>query len=656
MPDLQAHGRAAGQKAGEKCRTVLDFQPTTPRSDRLPGQHDRLYRTLPEEVLSAHRYLPATLAMHFAGMCLVVFLFWNVVSAQLLVTWVSCFMVVWLGRLMQKLRFEPTDMNSAGDWLRWRFLWNIGSLGMAILWGWASWVLYPLGGFVQQTGLIVIIYTFSVVVVLDLSTQPGMYLAFLGLCFTPLITRIALAGDSRSYELAGILLLILSISVLLARHYREATERVLDLKVRADDLMEQLRAEKSAADDARRVAELANRAKTQFFTAASHDLRQPLHAMGLLVEALRQQTLGSELGRLVGTINSSVDALNELFSELLDISCLDAGVVTSTPQTFEIAHIFRKLRLNFDPIAFEKGLAFRVRGDRQVVHADPVLVERVLRNLVCNALRYTENGTVLVGARRQGGRILLQVLDTGPGISEADQQRIFDEFYQVPRVDLQGGAQPKGLGLGLSIVQRLSHLMDAPLGFRSELGRGTVFSLTLPAGHITSPVAHTLHRPWPLAPTLSGRLIVIVEDECSIRKGLEMLLKGWGAEVLPFDGFNAVQAWMSQGHENAVRPDLMIVDYELGYGANGVEIIDAVRCHFGAPIPAIVVTASTPVDHARAHDLHVLIKPVTPSRLRAMIAFKLGMKDHGTLAAAGTSTKNGSRPLGSEGDPACLPS
>lgn len=604
-----------------------------------PGQHDRSLRTLPDEVLSAHSYLPATLAMHFAGMCLVVFLFWHVVPAQVLATWVGCFMVVWLGRLIQKLRFKPADMNSASDWLRWRYLWNIGSLGMAVLWGVASWVLYSLGGFVQQTGLIVIIYTFSAVVVPDLSTQPRMYLAFLGLCFTPLITRIALAGDPRSYELAGILLLILSISVLLARNYREATERVLNLKVRADDLMEQLRAEKLAADEARRVAELANRAKTQFFTAASHDLRQPLHAMGLLVEALRQQTLGTELGRLVGNINGSVDALNELFSELLDISCLDAGVVTSTPQSFELTDIFRKLRLNFDPIAFDKGLAFRVRGDRQVVHADPLLVERVLRNLVCNALNYTENGTVLVGARRQGAKILLQVWDTGPGISEANQQRIFEEFYQVPSVDLQGGAQPKGLGLGLSIVQRLAQLMDAPLGFRSELGRGTVFSLTMPAGHITSPVADTLHRQWPVVPTLSGRLIVIVEDEHSIRKGLEMLLKGWGAEVLPFDGFHAVKAWMRQGPAGAGRPDLMIVDYGLGYGANGVEVIDAVRRHFGAPIPAIVVTASSPVEQAQAHDFHVLIKPVTPSSLRAMIAFKLRVKDRVRIPPIGDATR-----------------
>ena len=605
------------------------------------GQHDRLLRTLPEEVLSAHSYLPATLAMHFAGMCLVVFLFWHVVPAPVLATWVGCFMAVWLGRLMQKLRFKRADMNAASDWLRWRFLWNIGSLGMAVLWGLASWVLYPLGGFVQQTGLIVIIYTFSVVVVPDLSTQPRMYLAFVGLCFTPLITRIALTGDPRSYELAGILLLILSISVLLASNYREATERVLDLKVRADDLLEQLRAEKLAADDARRVAELANRAKTQFFTAASHDLRQPLHAMGLFVEALRQQTLGSELDRLVGNINSSVDALNELFSELLDISRLDAGVVTATPQSFEITEIFRKLRLNFDPIAFEKGLAFLVRGDRQVVHADPLLVERILRNLVSNAIRYTENGSVLVGARRRGAQILLQVWDTGPGISEANQQRIFEEFYQVNRDDPQCVDQPKGLGLGLSIVQRLAHLMNAPLGFRSELGCGTVFSLTLPAGHIANPVAHTLHRQGPLGPTLSGRLIVIVEDEHSIRKGLEMLLRGWGSEVLSFDGFDAVQAWMSLGHEQLRRPDLLIVDYGLGYGANGVEVIDAVRQHFCAPIPAIVVTASSPADQvqqAQVHDFHVLIKPVAPSRLRAMIAFKLGGKDRGTPAASGAST------------------
>ena len=201
------------------------------------------------------------------------------------------------------------------------------------------------------------------------------------------------------------LLIIITLTTVLARNYRQALQRVIELKVRADDLLDQLRIEKQAAEQARHEAEVANRAKTQFFTAASHDLRQPLHAMGLFAEALRQRSHEPEVANLVVSINASVDALEGLFSELLDITRIDSGGVEVHPQGFEMADILRKIRLHYEPTAFEKGLALRLRGGQRVVHADPLLVERIVRNLVSNAIRYTNDGSVLVAlprACRQG--------------------------------------------------------------------------------------------------------------------------------------------------------------------------------------------------------------------------------------------------------------
>ncbi len=577
--------------------------------------------------MSAYTFMPATLAGHLTAILVVTYLFWHVAPWSVLLPWLGICLVMWCTRVSMKLRFQRVVMHDEADWARWRNYWNLGSLSASALWGLTAWVFYPLGGAIQQTGLIVIVYTFAVVVVPVLASQPRIYFSFVGLCCVPLIVRIVVEGEVYSYELAVILLLSLTMTVLLARNYRQALRRVLELQERTDELLAQLRVEKQAAEEARRVAEVANRAKTQFFAAASHDLRQPLHAMGLFAEALRQKTHDGEVAQLVNSINSSVDALDGLFSELLDISRLDTGVVTVTPQPFEVGDIFRKLRLNFEPMAFEKGLALRLRGDRQVVHADPLLVERIMRNLVSNAIRYTQDGTVLVSARRRGQEVLLQVWDTGMGIAEAEQQRIFEEFYQVPRERAETEEQRKGLGLGLSIVHRLTQLMKAPLSLSSRRGHGTVFSVRLPLGRISAPPPAAQPRTGPPGLTLDGRVILIVEDESAVRTGLEVLLRGWGAMVLSFDGMPAVEAWLESG--TVQRPDLLIVDYRLDSGSTGTEAIQVVRQHLHAHVPAIIVTGSSMLHQekeAQEHDFHLLIKPVVPNKLRAMIGFKLGAK------------------------------
>ena len=416
---------------------------------------------------------------------------------------------------------------------------------------------------------------------------------------------------------------------MLARTYRQALQRALELKLQADHLLAQLRIEKLAADAARQEAEVANRAKTQFFTAASHDLRQPLHAMGLFAEALRQKNHDVEVAHLVNSINESVDALEGLFSELLDITRIDSGGIEVHPQHFPLADLYRKLRLHFEPAAFEKGLALRFRGALHVVHADPLLVERILRNLVSNAIRYTADGTVLVGCRRRGDRLWLQVWDTGPGIAEDQQTRVFEEFYQLPHGPRTEAHQRKGLGLGLAIVKRLADLMGAPVELRSQPGRGTVFSLELPLGKWVPQTQPMLSGKGLLSLTLEGRTIVVVEDEPAVLSGLEALLHGWGASILAFDSVAACRLWVQTAHGSMPGPDLLIVDYRLENGLTGADALASLRERFGADLPAIVITGSTMSSldlEAQQKNFHLLIKPVVPNKLRAMIAFKLGVK------------------------------
>lgn len=596
-----------------------------------PDNGARRHSVLGEETLAIYEFTTATLLGLATGFGLILMLFWRVAPPAVLVPWAIAFAGLWVVRIVlsRGFRLAVRKHGEATKFAHWHRRWNVLTLASATMWGITGWVFYGHGSGIQQTGLIVLVYTFCVAVIPVLANQPWVFVTYVALCIGPLIVRIAMGGDTYSYQLAGTLFVISSLTTAIARNYRQSLQRVIVLKIRADDLLDQLRIEKQAAEDARREAEIANRAKTQFFTAASHDLRQPLHAMGLFAEALRQRTHEPEVANLVMSINASVDALEGLFSELLDITKIDSGNIEVHPQGFEMADILRKIRLHFEPTAFEKGLALRLRGGQRVVHGDPVLVERIVRNLVSNAIRYTNDGTVLVACRQRGDKVLVQVWDTGLGIKPEEQAKIFEEFYQVPNTPAIAAHQRKGLGLGLAIVKRLAALMDAPLTLRSEAGKGSVFTLELPVGVRPRPQAQALPGKGPVGLTLEGKRIVVVEDEPAVLAGIEVLLKGWGATLVAFDSVGAASDWAAQADPQSDRPDLLIVDFRLENGRTGVDAITALRGRFGAGVPAIVVTGSTMTGHdkeAQEKDFHILLKPVVPNKLRAMIAFKLGVK------------------------------
>lgn len=434
--------------------------------------------------------------------------------------------------------------------------------------------------------------------------------------------------------LAALIVLAATVMAVTVRRQAEALAQALTLKRCTEDLAGQLSLEKAAADQARRVAEAANRAKTQFFSAASHDLRQPLHALGLFAETLRrkQGRTGAaadddEVAQLVHDIVESVGALEGLFDELLDLTHIDSGGVDVRPRACAMAEIYMRLRLHFEPVAFDKGLTLDFFGGHHAVQADPVLVERILRNLVSNAIRYTEDGGVIVGCRSRGGQRLVQVWDSGIGISAEALPRIFDEFYQV------GGRRPlephhrKGMGLGLAIVKRLAGLMDAPLTVCSKVERGSVFSLALPAA-VAEPMpgAVVLAHELPQV-TLHGRRVVVVEDDAAVLTSLRGLLESWGAQVVAFDRAQTACSWAQQHPGSA--PDLLIVDHGLPEGCTGTEVIVALRAVWGPGLPAVMVTGHTLHDHeteAAAGNYHVLFKPLAPNRLRAMVSFKLGSR------------------------------
>ncbi|MDQ2928323.1 MAG: HAMP domain-containing histidine kinase, partial [Pseudomonadota bacterium] len=474
---------------------------------------------LRDQVRGAFAFNRTSLAGHFVGAFSIELIFAHAAPPMLRLAWGLLFAVVWLVRVGLAIRFAHNEPTTTAGLLTRLRVWQSGVLVSGALWGAAAWLFYSYGGAPSQIALVLVVYTFCVASVPILAPQFGLFVVFVLCIFVPAIAAVVVQQADLGWQLAVLMAVAMGMIMILGRDYRGSFDSNITLKLRTEALAVQLRAEKGIAEEARQEAEVANRAKTQFFTAASHDLRQPLHAMGLFAEALRQRVHEPEVAQLVNSINESVDALEGLFSELLDITRIDSGGVEVNPESFEVSDIFRKLRLHFEPAAFEKGLALRFRGGRYAVLADPLLVERILRNLVSNAIRYTSDGSILVSARRQGGRVFLQVWDTGPGIREDERVRVFEEFYQLPGTAAAAtGEQKKGLGLGLAIVKRLAALMAAPVSLRSVMGHGSVFGVELPLGKAPRAGVRSVPGKAPIGITLADRLIVVVEDEPAVRE------------------------------------------------------------------------------------------------------------------------------------------
>jgi signal transduction histidine kinase/CheY-like chemotaxis protein len=365
-----------------------------------------------------------------------------------------------------------------------------------------------------------------------------------------------------------------------------------------------------------RELELANLAKTRFLAAASHDLRQPLHALGLLVAQLNADTNRADRRRIVAQIGTAVSVMNDLFNALLDISKLDAGAVEPEVTAFPIDPLLRKIENMFAGDARAKSLRLRVLPSAAWVRSDRVLVERILLNLVSNAVRYTERRGIVVGCRRGGETLRIEVWDSGIGIPEDQQQNIFREFYQVGGGRM-GGA---GLGLGLAIVDRLCRLLGHRLDLTSTQGKGSRFSVTVPRVPAQFEPAEIPHPLRAMIQPFTGKFVVVIDDDRLVLDGVCGLLRGWGCQVSASTSSGAALASLFELHE---KPDLIISDHHFTHGETGIAVIERLRHTFNAPIPALLVTGDISVERkqeAEAGGYEMLQKPVPPMTLRATMS------------------------------------
>jgi signal transduction histidine kinase/CheY-like chemotaxis protein len=395
----------------------------------------------------------------------------------------------------------------------------------------------------------------------------------------------------------------------------QETEATLERKVA--ERTRELEHSRSELASARDAAVAANAAKSRFLAAASHDLRQPIHALRLFAEALGSGDDPERMRELGLRIRDSSDSLIAMFDELLDLSRLESGAVEARFTDFPLGPLLEQLAAELAPDAAARGIALRVVKTGAVVRGDPLLLRRILQNLLVNALRYTERGRVLAGVRRAGGAVRVEVWDTGPGIPESRRGEIFREFTQLDQA-----RRSEGLGLGLAIVDRLARLLDYRVEVDSAIGKGSVFRVIVP---LSTRGASARPAQAAAAPSagLAGRMVVVVDDDLNILEAMRVLLESWGCELaLARSAEEAIDGLERRG----AVPDVVLADYTLEAGATGIDAIAAVRNACSANAAGVIITGETDagvLERVRAAGHVHLTKPIAPARLRAALGHAL---------------------------------
>jgi len=555
------------------------------------------------------------------AMCIVpllVWVMWDVVSHDVLLGWMVLAFTVQGFELWQwrRHRLAVQDLDQCRRWDR-RFRFNT-MLGASV-WGLAWLLMYVPGNLAYQILIICLAMGFaSGGMTINPVHRPSMFL-YLIFLLLPLVVRLALENDKQHWFLTLMLLVFVGFMLNSALGLMRTFELSLRQRFEKEGLLHELREREEALAEALEKAEQANRTKSRFLAAASHDLRQPLHALRLFLEALYERVSAQEARQLVMQSRRSLDVLGAMFEDLMELSRLESGVITPTWRHFALEEMFDRLYEEFLPLARAKGLTLSFPPCRTlcphygpcsgIVKSDPLLLERILRNLVSNAIRYTDQGAVEVTCEcLPKGEVEIAVRDSGIGIAPQALPRIFEEYYQVnnPQRD-----RNKGLGLGLAIVREAARLLNCHIEVDSKPGCGSTFRFRVAMGEAAQQV-HPFVRTQDRS-DLTGTVVALVEDDAEVRAATTALLEGWGCRVMAAESGAALLRALDLA---ALRPQLLLCDYRLPQ-QTALDVIRDLRASWG-PLPAIVISGEAAIDKAvAASEALWLQKPVIPERLRA---------------------------------------
>jgi signal transduction histidine kinase/CheY-like chemotaxis protein len=520
----------------------------------------------------------------------------------------TLYILVCMSAHLALLYFYKTSKFDAINWRPWAAAFTVICFFEGAGWGWAPVFLDDSG----RMDIRILIACSTVTVATGAVAAFGSYLPAFFALFVPASLPFAIdtifEPNPAMRGLAFLMPVYIATITVMVIQVSGKFKELVELRLKSGELAEDLRIQVE-------LAEQSMIAKANFLAAASHDLRQPVHAISLFAGALRDLPLPEAARRLTGQIENSVVALDGLFAAVLDISRLDARSVEVRKTPLAIQALIARVCQDFSAEAATKSVRVDWVPCRAWVYTDAILLERILRNLVSNAVRYTPHGRVLVGCRRRGAQIEVQVCDTGLGIAREHREVIFKEYFQLhnPERDRQ-----KGLGLGLAIVRRLANLLGCELLLQSEVGRGSCFKLCVPLADAEAPQAPVEASAFAFGG--EGRLIVVVDDEAAILTGMSTLLEGWGYVVVAGGSGADVVAKLAQCPQ---RPDLVISDHWLRAGETGFDVIDTLRAEYNLDIPAILISGDTgPKLRAQAQAIGAVLiyKPTPNGKLRAAIA------------------------------------
>lgn len=464
---------------------------------------------------------------------------------------------------------------------------------------------FPLVSVQTLSLLIIILVGMTSASVLILSLYPPMFIGFVFPSAIALLLSKQYGQNAELWWLSYCILAYIICMTVVMLHTKKTVSNSIKLQFENRSLIHELRQALTQTDD-------ANRAKSIFLASASHDLRQPLHALGLLIETFGRSKLSEQQAELYGHMMSSVESTRGMLDSLLNISKLDAGAISADPKPFFIQTIFNKLETEIAPTADEQGLIYRSRDTIAAANSDALIVELIIRNLIANAIRYTDTGGLLIACRnKKPNKLVIEVWDTGIGIEKSEIKNIFKPFQQLSNAERD---PVKGFGLGLSISQGLAKTIDANLTVRSTPGKGSVFRFELNKSNAKVIEDHSNDSQ---VIQFKNKSILIIDDDVRVRASMQTLMKSWDCQcIVSESAAQAVEA--IQG----IHIDIMLVDYRLRDGLTGRNAIDDVRHAIGHKVPAIIITGDTAAERikeAQAVDAMLMHKPASTRQLQRMM-------------------------------------
>jgi two-component system, sensor histidine kinase len=579
------------------------------RADANPVRQGQVRADL---IASIYSHIPRSSLGVTAGALTVAWGMWGQIAHLSLMVWLGAIGTVLVWRLCLHRAF-PRSLREERRIACWEHHWTASTAVHGTVWGSSAFFMYIPGSPEYQALLLVALFAISTAAVPLIGRHlPSLY-AFVLAVLVPIILRLAFEGGTVRILLAIISALVMYGIFLFGRELNRTITESVRRQYENVDLISQLTEQTAQAEIARGEADEANRMKTRFLAAASHDLRQPMHALGLFSDSLRRRIVAPEQRVLADRVCESVHALERTFDALLDISRLDAGIVQPKAEPFLLQSLLERVLNDCASEAAAKGITLRAVHTRLAARSDPMLVEQVLRNLVNNAIRYTDRGKVLIGCRPRGATVQVAVWDTGVGIPADKRSRIFDEFYQVAERDRR-----EGLGLGLAIVRRVTHLLGVTLSFDSEIGRGSVFRFDLPRVDTTAVKAtRNPEQSPPMRASLGEAVVLVIDDDPAVLEAMGEALRHWGARAVTA---KSLRCALERLPECERYPDLIVSDFRLGEDNNGIDAVARIRHELGIAVPAMIVTGDTAPKCLRtiqASGLRYLPKPVMPERLLA---------------------------------------